>query len=74
MVVRIRNFSRTLFVLESRELANDIDNLIHEVTTEVDAFVSTLALNNICDIRTKLTAGGKYSRIATYEALVYYLE
>ena len=70
MVVRVRNFSRTA-------LANDpqaVNALIEAVIDEVDTFLSTLSINNVCDVRTSLVGTSKYGNLTTYEALVYYLE
>lgn len=70
MVVRVRSFSRTVNVTDP----SHVDTLIEQVTSEVDTFLSTLALNNVMDVRTSLTGTAKYGPFATYEALVFYLE
>lgn len=70
MVVKVRVFKRTARVTGPEQ----IEGIVESVQEQANAFLSTLSINNVCDVRENLLPVGKDNSFTTFFITVYYLE
>jgi len=51
-----------------------IDALMDPVKQDAEAFLATLDMNVVCDVREQLAHAGKYQEFTVFMITVYYLE
>lgn len=70
MVVKVRAFRRTERITGPEQ----VNVLIESVREQSEAFLSTLSINNVCDVREIIAPVGKDNTFTMFLIMVYYLE
>ena len=69
-IVKARAFRNTNRVVNP----DDVNRLVDATWVSVNAFLATLAINNVADVRSSYEQPGKYGGLSLYQVIVFYLE